>query len=118
MLGSFGKYTHAVVCRVPDSFIQSGGQCDRINIDEARREHENYVRVLRSLGVDVIELPADENYPDCPFVEDTAIVANGIALLCRPGHPSRLREVCSLAFTVCLFQIGLKIVCLRFRVLS
>lgn len=93
MLGSYGKYTHAVVCRVPNSLTQALGAADKINLEEARREHENYVRILRSLGLDVIELPADESLPDSPFVEDTAVVANGVALICRPGHPSRKREV-------------------------
>ncbi|KAI1300170.1 putative dimethylarginine dimethylaminohydrolase [Halotydeus destructor] len=93
MLGTYGRYTHAIVCRVPDSFNGAIGSSEAINLDEARREHEQYVNILRSLGVDVIELPADDKLPDCPFVEDTAVVANGIALMCRPGHMSRLREV-------------------------
>lgn len=92
MLGStYGRYTHAIVCRVPDSVAASLSNqsiSDFINIHEARREHENYVRTLRSLGIDVIELPADEQLPDCTFVEDTAIVANGVALICRPGNYS------------------------------
>lgn len=48
---------------------------------------------LREIGLDVIELPADENHPDCMFVEDIAVVCNGTALLTRPGHPSREKEV-------------------------
>lgn len=90
---SFGRYTHAIVCRIPNSFKSSLGSANSIDVNEARREHEEYTRVLRTLGLDVIELPPDENFPDCPFVEDTAIVCNGIALMCRPGHPSRLKEV-------------------------
>lgn len=89
MLSTYGKYTHAIVCRVPDNIVQSTSNQsigDFISVQEARLEHENYVRLLRSLGLDVIELPADENLPDCTFVEDTAIVANGIALMCRPGE--------------------------------
>lgn len=38
---------------------------------------------------------ADESLPDSPFVEDTAVICNGIALLTRPGHPQRAREVFS-----------------------
>lgn len=41
----------------------------------------------------MIEMVADESLPDCPFVEDTAVICNGIALLTRPGHPQRAREV-------------------------
>ena len=60
---------------------------------QCRRQHEMYVQSLREAGLDVIELPADEKQPDCAFVEDTAIVCNGTALLCRPYHESRRQEV-------------------------
>lgn len=50
-------------------------------------------RLLRDLGLDVLELPPDENQPECAFVEDTAVVCNGIALICRPGDPHREKEV-------------------------
>lgn len=90
---SFGRYTHAIVARIPSSFVNAIGSSEPINLNEARSEHENYVSVLRHLGIDVIELPADESLPDSPFVEDTAVVCNGIALICSPGHPSRVREV-------------------------
>lgn len=43
--------------------------------------------------MDVIELPPDENIPECTYVEDTAVVCNGIALITRPGAPHRLKEV-------------------------
>lgn len=51
------------------------------------------LRLLRDLGLDVIELPPDENLPECAFVEDTAVVCNGIALICRPGDSNRQKEV-------------------------
>lgn len=48
---------------------------------------------MRELGLDVVELPPDENFPECAFVEDTAVVCNGIALITRPGAPNRAKEV-------------------------
>ena len=66
---------------------------DVVNLAQARKELETYVETLRSLGLDVIEMAPDESLPDCPFVEDTAIICNGIALITRPGHPQRAREV-------------------------
>jgi len=83
------KYTHAVVCRIPLSFRTRG----EIELEEAKRQHEAYVRLLRELGLDVIELPPDESLPECVFVEDTAVVCNGIALITRPGAPTRTKEV-------------------------
>ena len=49
--------------------------------------------LFRKLGLDVIELPADESLPEGVFVEDTAVVCDGLALICRPGLPGRLKEV-------------------------
>ena len=74
---SFGRYSHAIVSRIPNSFAKSLGTSDAINLEEAKREHEDYCKALRSLGLDVIELAADEVFPESPFVEDTAVVING-----------------------------------------
>lgn len=83
------KFTHAVVCRVPNSLRGEGD----INFEEARKQHESYVRLLRNIGIDVIELPPDEALPECVFVEDTAVVCNGTALITKPGNPARIKEV-------------------------
>ncbi|CAH0545714.1 unnamed protein product [Brassicogethes aeneus] len=83
------RYTHAVVCRLPASLKTK----TKIDMDEAKKQHENYVRLLRELGLDVIELPPDENLPECVFVEDTAVVCNGTALITRPGAEHRAKEV-------------------------
>lgn len=82
------RYTHAIVCRIPLSFRTRG----EIDLEEAKREHEAYVNLLRELGLDVIELPPDENFPECTFVEDTAVICNGIALITKPGQPNRSKE--------------------------
>uniref|UniRef100_A0A6A7G4U3 N(G),N(G)-dimethylarginine dimethylaminohydrolase 1-like n=1 Tax=Hirondellea gigas TaxID=1518452 RepID=A0A6A7G4U3_9CRUS len=89
------RFTHAVVCRVPDSMNNAIGVDKLIPIDipKCRRQHEAYVQALRDAGLDVIELPADEQHPDCPFVEDTAVVCNGAVLLCRPHSDTRRQEV-------------------------
>ncbi|XP_019864782.1 N(G),N(G)-dimethylarginine dimethylaminohydrolase 1 isoform X2 [Aethina tumida] len=83
------RYTHAVVCRLPLSLKTRS----KIDLDEAKKQHENYVRLLRELGLDVIELPPDESLPECVFVEDTAVVCNGTALITRPGAQHRTKEI-------------------------
>lgn len=40
--------------------------------------------VAAGLVQEVIELSADEGYPDCPFIEDTAVVIGNRALITRP----------------------------------
>ncbi|XP_070581908.1 N(G),N(G)-dimethylarginine dimethylaminohydrolase 1-like isoform X2 [Ptychodera flava] len=90
-------YRNAVVSRIPDSFakdaLRSKSSKEEVSLEKARRQHEVYIHTLRRLGLDVIELPADEGLPDCVFVEDTAVIHNGVALITRPGHPSRRKEV-------------------------
>lgn len=87
------RFTHAIVCRVPDSFQNHAlGIEGVINLEIAKEQHANYVSMLRRLGLDVIELPPDESLPDCVFVEDTAVVVNGTALITKPGAPSRQKE--------------------------
>ncbi|GAB4506173.1 MAG: arginine deiminase family protein [Anaerolineales bacterium] len=64
----------------------------RIDLDEARRQHDGYCRALRNIGLEVITLPPDERFPDGCFVEDAVVVRNGKALLTRSGAPSRQGE--------------------------
>ncbi|XP_050052051.1 N(G),N(G)-dimethylarginine dimethylaminohydrolase 1 [Dermacentor andersoni] len=91
---AFGRYTHAVVCRVPNSIKEcSSGLIGDINVELARKEHEEFCKTLRSLDLDVIELQADESTPDCAFVDDTAIICNGAALICRPANGERQKEL-------------------------
>ena len=76
----------------------SAGQ--KINVERARKEHEDLVETLRRIGLDVIELPSDEKHPDGLFVDDVAVVIHGTALMCNPptfkDRPSRQGEVMSL----------------------
>lgn len=94
------RYHFALVSRISNSFeressfpLKSGAQID---IDKARREHEELVEILRKIGLDVIELPSDEKHPDGTFVDDIAVVINGTALICNPpsfkDRPSRQGE--------------------------
>ena len=67
---------------------------DREPIDfvVAAAQHGRYRELLASLGCEVISLPADDAYPDCVFVEDTAIVLEDLAVITRPGAESRRGE--------------------------
>ena len=58
----------------------------------ARDEHEAYERTLRALGCEVRRIAAAPDLPDSVFVEDTAIVLDELAILCRPGTVSRRGE--------------------------
>ncbi|GAB1410682.1 hydrolase [Desulfovibrionales bacterium] len=55
-------------------------------------QHEKYIACLRDIGLNVEELPPATGFPDACFVEDTAVVVPEIAVISRPGAPSRLGE--------------------------
>ncbi|XP_072918610.1 N(G),N(G)-dimethylarginine dimethylaminohydrolase 1 [Hemitrygon akajei] len=98
MMSGFGRFSHAVVRGIPDSLaagaLRRSGESEPVDTARARRQHEHYVHTLGSqLGLKVLELPADEQLPDCVFVEDTAVVCGDTALLSRPGALSRRGEV-------------------------
>lgn len=58
----------------------------------AKVQHQAYIDALRQAGVEVHCLEADDNHPDCTFVEDQAVVVDGHMLLPTPGAPSRVAE--------------------------
>ena len=63
-----------------------------IDLARAQAQHAAYAELLRALGLEVIELPADPAFPDCCFVEDVAVVLDEVALVTRPGAASRRGE--------------------------
>jgi dimethylargininase len=81
---------------VPDSL----GDCELtflerepIDLDRAREQHAAYATLLEDLGFEVVEVPADAAFPDCCFVEDVAVVLDGLAVMTRPGADSRRGEI-------------------------
>jgi dimethylargininase len=64
-----------------------------IDVERACSQHDDYLEVLRSLGLQVVELPRLPGHPDAVFVEDTALVLPEVAVLLRPGAESRRGEV-------------------------
>lgn len=87
-------YRHAIT-RTPPFTMASGitTQAEKVDVHLAREQHQQYINTLQSLGIDVIVLDPIETLPDSHFVEDAAIIHNGIAILTRPGAPERRAEV-------------------------
>jgi dimethylargininase len=86
---------HALVRGVPDSFGQALTQAPKprpLDPARARAQHAAYVAALRRVGVAVLELAPDPELPDGCFVEDTAVLVDGTALITRPGAPERRGE--------------------------
>lgn len=62
----------------------------------ALEQHRKYCLALADCGLDVLEMEADESYPDSVFVEDVALLTSEVAILTRPGAESRRGEVASM----------------------
>mgnify|MGYP001823016867 CR=1 FL=1 len=84
---------------VPDSFTDAlvMGERPTIDIRRAREQHAAYVQFLGDNGYGVMMVATDEAYPDCPFVEDVAVVLETIAVQTRPGAQARRGEVGAVA---------------------
>ncbi|MHA2260138.1 MAG: dimethylarginine dimethylaminohydrolase family protein [Promethearchaeota archaeon] len=60
--------------------------------NKALLQHYNYRVALEKCGLEIIELKADEKYPDSTFVEDTAVANEDCAIITNLGAPSRKGE--------------------------
>ena len=83
---------------IPDSFtraISREAPKEPIDVAAARRQHAAYRAAFGDAQQLLVD--ADETCPDCVFVEDTAVILDGKALITRPGATSRLAETAPIA---------------------
>ena len=92
-------YTRAIVRPPAASFAQglTAAGLGKPDLSKALEQHANYCAALEHCGVELTRLTVDAAHPDSTFVEDTAIVTGGAAILTRPGAPSRAGEVAGIA---------------------
>lgn len=67
-----------------------------VDLARALNQHQAYVTALAGCGVNVIELPADDEHPDAVFVQDPVLVVNGRAIVLQSAVKSRRGEAPSL----------------------
>jgi dimethylargininase len=87
-------FTHAL-CRAPAPSIVDGLRAEdrgAPDFETFRAEHAAYVAALEEAGVSVNVLEPLEDFPDSVFVEDPALILNGVAISLKPGAPSRAGE--------------------------
>lgn len=84
----------ALIRSVPDSFAKALVMGERPSIDvlRAREQHRLYQSFLEGAGYTVETVATDEAHPDCPFIEDAAVVLDTLAVITRPGAPERRGE--------------------------
>ncbi|NPV89267.1 MAG: N(G),N(G)-dimethylarginine dimethylaminohydrolase [Firmicutes bacterium] len=88
------KVKQAIVRGVPDTYQDciKPDPNQTIDLELVRLQHRAYCETLERLGVEVIRIEPDERFPDCCFVEDTAIVLGDTAIIARPAVESRSGE--------------------------
>ena len=72
-----------------------------VDLALALAQHAAYVEALRACGLDVIDLPPDEDHPDAVFVQDPVLIAGGVAIRLRSAAPSRQGEADGLVEALC-----------------
>lgn len=87
-------FTHAIVRQPGPNFAEglTNAQLGKPNFELARVQHAAYCSALEGCGLQLTILEADPHCPDGCFVEDTAIVTEEVAIITRPGDPSRRGE--------------------------
>ena len=87
-------FTRAIVRKPGDNFSR-GITTSNLGIPHHElmmKQHEEYIKILRSLGLELIVLDALPDYPDAYFVEDTAVVTPNVAIITNPGVEDRKGE--------------------------
>ena len=89
-------YTRAVSPKLADCELT---HLERLPIDPTRadRQHSAYELALEQAGYEIVRLPDLPDHPDGTFVEDTALLLDGHAVILRPGVASRASETSSTA---------------------
>lgn len=65
---------------------------EKPNYELAIKQHNEYVETFKKLGLNVIILESQEEYPDCCFVEDQALIVDNHVFFPITGAPSRRGE--------------------------
>jgi dimethylargininase len=91
-------YTRAIVRTPGKSFLKglTNSNLGPPNYEKTLLQHEEYIRVLQSCGLEVLVLEGDEDFPDSTFVEDTALLTPQCAIITNPGAPSRKGEIAAM----------------------
>lgn len=80
--------------------ITSAPELGKPDYELALKQHEAYIEALKSCGVKVTVLEADEAFPDSCFVEDVAVLSDKCAVITNPGAKSRNGETKGIINTI------------------
>jgi dimethylargininase len=88
-------FKNAIVRRLGSSLVNGITSAPELGKPEYRlaiKQHDAYIDALKSYGVEVTVLEADERFPDSCFVEDVAVCTKIFAVITNSGASSRKGE--------------------------
>ncbi|HEX3088359.1 MAG TPA: arginine deiminase family protein [Ilumatobacteraceae bacterium] len=77
--------------RLPDGLLTHFERTD-VDVGIATQQWHGYVDALRANGWEIVEVPAADDCADAVFIEDTIVMYGDLAVISRPGAPSRQPE--------------------------
>src|SRR5437867_3645514 len=89
------KFQKAIVKRPCKTMINclTTAKLRKPDYELALRQHDSYIDALKSCGLEVKVLEADDSFPDSCFVEDTVICTKKFVIITNPGASSRKGEI-------------------------
>lgn len=88
--------TASAIVRNTSSALQDGlvthMQREAVNVELAFRQHARYREALADAGYQIWSMQDAPDQPDAVFVEDTALIIGGTAIVTRSGAPERRAE--------------------------
>ncbi|MEE9378042.1 MAG: arginine deiminase family protein [Candidatus Lokiarchaeia archaeon] len=87
-------FKHAIVRNLAGNFQDGITSCNlgKPDYNKAVIQYSDYIKALKKCGLRIIQLDADERFPDSAFVEDTTIVNKDVAIITNLGVSSRKGE--------------------------
>jgi dimethylargininase len=93
---STDRFFDTVLVRPPSSTyincVSANPARGSIDLAFARDQHKEYVSILRESGVNVIELPPSDKFPDSVFMQDPALLGSRRSMIGRLCEKSRQGE--------------------------
>ena len=87
------SFKNAII-RLPNKSIQNGLSSQNLHpqYEVIAEEHSNYIKAIKTAGLQIKLLESLEEYPDSIFVEDPALTYKSNVIILNPFDPSRNGE--------------------------
>jgi dimethylargininase len=72
--------------------VSTNPRSDEIDVNLAKAQHRQYCSILKDSGIEVLELPPLEGFPDSVFMQDPALLGSRRSIIGRFGEARRRGE--------------------------